>query len=175
MNHSPGLLAGEEGIRNGADVLLKSLFIVLGAASDSPCSQSCCSVRGCSWWYETGGKSGAPRGAYFVGMLAESVCYAMVFGIVTSTLTGLLLHGPAALSIGQGPDISLATRLMVSLGAGHLRGIAVPGGDRVGAGQAGVRRVRLAAVGGWFFATPGRGPSFSALSIISGRWGTALR
>jgi hypothetical protein len=57
-------------------------------------------------------------------MAAESVAYALAFGMVTSTLTGLLLPGLA--SLGRAPGLavgslgtwSLPTQLMISLGAG---------------------------------------------------------
>jgi hypothetical protein len=60
----------------------------------------------------------------FVLMLAESVVYALLFGLVVGTLTGLLLGGLVAapgmrLVAGQTPaTLSLPTQLMISLGAG---------------------------------------------------------
>ena len=57
-------------------------------------------------------------------MAAESVAYALAFGMVTSTLTGLLLPGlatigrAASLTLGSVGSWSLPTQLMISLGAG---------------------------------------------------------
>ncbi len=57
-------------------------------------------------------------------MVAESVVYALAFGMVTSTLTGLLLPAlaiigrTASLAVGSVGSWSLPTQLMISLGAG---------------------------------------------------------
>jgi hypothetical protein len=112
------VIAGEEGIRNGADVLLKSLFVVLGGRHGLTVFALLLFGTGLVLVVRDWRTRGAPIAAYFIGMLAESVLFALVFGTVTSTLTGLLLHGPRMLSIGQGYALSLPTQLMVSLGAG---------------------------------------------------------
>src|SRR5207237_9697711 len=69
-------------------------------------------------------KSGRIEPRVFAPMVAESVGYALAFGLVTSTVTGLLLPGislaePLA-SPTSGPiaGSSLATQVMISLGAG---------------------------------------------------------
>ena len=55
-------------------------------------------------------------------MAAESVAYALAFGMVTSTLTTAasrpLYEGRAALALGSRQAWSLPTQLMISLGAG---------------------------------------------------------
>jgi hypothetical protein len=51
-------------------------------------------------------------------MLGESVIYALLFGTVTGTLTGILLHGTSALALGAGTSLPLPNLIMVSLGAG---------------------------------------------------------
>jgi membrane protease YdiL (CAAX protease family) len=112
------LLAGDEGIRNGADVLLKSLFVVLGGRHGLTVFAALLLGTGLVLIVRDWRKSGAPRFTYFGGMLLESVAYALLFGTVTATLTTLLLHGPSALAIGGGPGLALPTQLMVSLGAG---------------------------------------------------------
>lgn len=112
------LLSGQEGIRNGADVLLKSLFVLLGGREGLTVFAALLVGTGLVLIILDWRKSGAPAGAYFVGMLGESVVYALIFGGVTSALTALLLHGPRVLAIGQGHALSLPTQLMVSLGAG---------------------------------------------------------
>ena len=57
-------------------------------------------------------------------MAAESIVYALAFGLVTSTLTGLLVPGIglggrlASSALGSLGDSSVATQVMISLGAG---------------------------------------------------------
>jgi hypothetical protein len=69
-------------------------------------------------------RSGGIEPRFFVGMLAESVSYALIFGLVVGTLTGLLLLrialfiGSPRFLIGSVPALSLPAQLMVSLGAG---------------------------------------------------------
>ena len=112
------MLSGQEGIRNGADVLLKSLFLLLGGRHGLTVFAAVLVGTGLVLIVQDWRKSGAPSLTYFLGMLGESVGYAAVFGTVTGMLTGLLLHGPRNLAIGQGHALSLPTQLMVSLGAG---------------------------------------------------------
>jgi membrane protease YdiL (CAAX protease family) len=63
-------------------------------------------------------KNGPIEGRYFVGMLVESVIYAVLFGVVTSLLTTLVLQGPNILALGPIEGQGLPTQVMVSLGAG---------------------------------------------------------
>ncbi len=112
------LIAGQAGIRNGADVLLKSLFVLLGGELGLTIFTAVILGGGLVLVIRDWRASGAPRAGYFGGMVGESVVYATLFGGVTSTLTGLLLHGPSALSAWQGGSLSLPAELMVSLGAG---------------------------------------------------------
>jgi hypothetical protein len=119
-------LSGDEvtGVRNGADVLLKSLFLALGGR-DGLIVFGALLVGGGTWlvWQDYR-KSGSLNPRVFGLMAAESVAYALAFGMVTSTLTGLLLPGLAtigravSLSLGSVGNWSLPTQLMISLGAG---------------------------------------------------------
>jgi hypothetical protein len=112
------------GVRNGADVLLKSLFLSLGGR-DGLIVFGALLVGGGAWlvWkdYRTY-RSIEPR--TFGLMAVESVLYALAFGIVTGTLTGLLLPGLttigrwSSLTIASQAGWSLPTQLMISLGAG---------------------------------------------------------
>lgn len=115
------------GIRNGADVILTSLF----AAAFG------------QWGYAAFGalliggsialvardlrSGGGLRPRVFLGMAAESTVLALAFGLVVSTATAYLLQPlgalshvmPASLALAQGVEsMGWATRLMVSLGAG---------------------------------------------------------
>ena len=117
-------LSGDEvvGVRNGADVLLKSLFLALGGRSGLIVFGALL-VGGGAWivWKDyRRSRSLDPR--VFGLMAAESVVYALAFGMVTGGLTGLLLPGLATvaadLRFGSVATWSLPTQLMISLGAG---------------------------------------------------------
>jgi hypothetical protein len=111
-------------VRNGADVLLKSLFVALGGRDGLAFFGVILVGGGALLIARDLRRSGGVQPRFFGWMLAESVGYALVFGAVVGTLTGLLLPGVAPLS--QAPDLvlgslsqlSLPTRLMISLGAG---------------------------------------------------------
>lgn len=112
------LISGESGIRNGADVLLKSLFLLLGGRHGLTVFAVVLLGTGLFLIIRDWKRSGAPKAGYFLGMTIESVIYAFLFGGVTSALTTLLLRGPRLLMIVQGHQLALPTQLMVSLGAG---------------------------------------------------------
>jgi membrane protease YdiL (CAAX protease family) len=114
------LLSGTagSGIRNGADVLLKSLFFLLGGQLGLTIFASVLIGTGAVLVWRDRQRNGPIAWSYFLGMTAESVLYALLFGLVTSTVTALLLHGPSALALGQSPRFDLPTQVMVSLGAG---------------------------------------------------------
>jgi hypothetical protein len=114
------LLSGPDGsgVRNGADVLLKSLFILLGGQHGLTLFALVLLGTGTALVIRDRKKNGPIEGRYFLGMAVEAVCYAVLFGLVTSLLTGLLLHGASALALGPLDQQSFPTRVMVSLGAG---------------------------------------------------------
>jgi hypothetical protein len=112
------LLSGEQGIRNGADVLLRSLFIILGGRHGLTIFAVVLLGTGLVLVIRDWRKSGAPVPKYYLGMVAESAVYAVAFGGVAGLLTGLLLHGPRGLLMAQVTSLSLPTQIMVSLGAG---------------------------------------------------------
>ena len=107
------------GVRNGADVLLKSLFVAFGGRWGLVAFGALLVGTGAVLvWRDMRRSRGALRWRLFFGMLAESVAYALVFGMVTGTLTGLVLRLAPALSITPMGGLGLPTQLMVSLGAG---------------------------------------------------------
>jgi hypothetical protein len=112
------------GVRNGADVLLKSVFVMLGGRNGLLAFGALLVGTGAVLVWRDRRRSGPIELRVFLGMAVESVLYALVFGLVTGTLTGLLLRGlgtAAALAAGAGPAqerIGLTTQLMISLGAG---------------------------------------------------------
>jgi hypothetical protein len=111
-------------VRNGADVLLKSVFIALGGRYGvTAFSLVLAGIGGFLVWRDRR-TSGPIRPGLFPVMLAESVVYALLLGGVVSALTSLLLSGrlvlvagPAA-TAGGSAAFALPTQLMISLGAG---------------------------------------------------------
>jgi membrane protease YdiL (CAAX protease family) len=114
------------GVRNGADVLLKSLFVGLGGRDGLIAFGLALLGTGAVLVVRDVRRNGSIEARVFGLMLLESVMYALVFGLVVGTLTGLLLGGLVtapgpALTLAQGPGpaaLALPTKLMISLGAG---------------------------------------------------------
>jgi Type II CAAX prenyl endopeptidase Rce1-like len=111
------------GVRNGADVLLKSLFVALGGRYGLALFGIVIIGGGVAIAWRDLRRSGGIRPRYLLWMLGESVAYALVFGMVAGTLTFMLLPrlsmvGGVATG-GFAPGIQgLPTQLMISLGAG---------------------------------------------------------
>jgi len=101
-------------VRNGADVLLKQLFVGFGGRYGLALFGLVLVGGGAVLIGRDIRRSGGIRLRYFGFMAAESIAYGLIFGIVAGTLTGLLLPqlaiAPAALG--------LPAQVMVSLGAG---------------------------------------------------------
>ena len=107
------------GVRNGADVLLKSLFVALGGRDGLVVFGLLLVGGGAALVVRDLKKSGERRSAgVFGGMLLESGVYAALFGFVVGWLTTLLLEGPRRLAIAGAAALDLHTQLVVSLGAG---------------------------------------------------------
>jgi hypothetical protein len=110
------------GVRNGADVLLKSLFVALGGRNGLIAFGIVLVGTVVVLVWRDIRRSGALELRFFPVMAAESVLYGLVFGLVAGTLTGILLHGLAAsaarLWLQETSTLSLPARLMISLGAG---------------------------------------------------------
>jgi hypothetical protein len=105
------------GLRNGADVILRGLFITVAGARGQLIFFAAVILLGV-WLVgrDMRGK-GALRPPIFVMMFGESAVLAGVFGLVVGTLTARLLGTFALLSIGPQTG-GFATNLMLSLGAG---------------------------------------------------------
>ena len=107
------------GVRNGADVLLKSVFVWVGGRRGVIVFGALLIGTGLIlvWrdWRRSGGRLSA---RVFLGMLGESVACALAFGLVTSALTGIVLRGAQLLALGGSASFGPATQLMISLGAG---------------------------------------------------------
>jgi hypothetical protein len=111
------------GVRNGADVLLKSLFLLLGGRAGLAVFGIGLVGGGAVLVWRDYRRSRQIRLGYFGGMAAESVIYALTFGMVASALTRIMLPGLSLVSAPNGPHQALAqwtlpTQLMISLGAG---------------------------------------------------------
>ena len=110
------------GVRNGADVLLKTVFVVFGGRTGLAAFGMLVFAAG-AWvvWRDRQRHPGPMRARVLSTMLVESVVYAAAFGTVTATLTSLLLAGvPLGTAFTQAPaqPMGLGTQLVVSLGAG---------------------------------------------------------
>lgn len=114
------------GVRNGADVLLKTAFVALGGRHGvAAFGVVLLAVGGWFVWRDRRRHPGPLSARVFAAMLGESVVYATLLGIVVGRLTALLLHPRLAAVFDQGAAqgtlpvrLSLGAQLVVSLGAG---------------------------------------------------------
>jgi hypothetical protein len=118
------LLSGSafHGVRNAADVMLKTLFVSTGGRSGLVVFGALVLGIG-AWivWHDHRRRGGGPLDArVFLGSFAESLVYAAIFGQVVALLTAQLLYGPGLAVALQSPvgQLPLGTQLVVSLGAG---------------------------------------------------------
>ena len=106
------------GVRNGADVILKSVFLSLGGTRGLLVFELILLGTGAFLvWRDRRANRGPLVGRTFVLMMMESAVYAVLFGLVVGKLTALVLGVPARLQIGGG-KLDLPTQLVTSLGAG---------------------------------------------------------
>lgn len=106
------------GVRNGADVILKSVFLSLGGTRGLLVFELILLGTGAFLvWRDRRANRGPLVGRTFVLMMMESAVYAVLFGLVVGKLTALVLGMPALLQIGGG-KLDLPTQLVTSLGAG---------------------------------------------------------
>ncbi len=106
---------GGTGFRNGADVLLRSLFQVLGGGYGLLAFNLL--LLGSGLWLvvrDLRQHPGGLRRGVFAGMLLESLLLGVLVGVVVGRLTTLLLH-PLLLGAGEA---TFAEQIMLSLGAG---------------------------------------------------------
>src|SRR5256886_7270700 len=112
------LAHGTRSVRNGADVILQSLFVAV-AGSWGPLVFMVCLI-GVGLWLVARDlrKSSRLRATIFCGMLAEAVLLALLFGFLVGGVTSGVLGGLQILARPAGGDLDRWTRLMLSLGAG---------------------------------------------------------
>jgi len=107
------------GVRNGADVMLKSVFIAI-AGPRGPLLFEVLLIGGCGVlvWRDLRARGGRLRPGWFAAMAGESLALSVVFGVVVGIVTARLLGAMTGLAIAPMARLDAWTRLMVSLGAG---------------------------------------------------------
>lgn len=107
-------------LRNGADVLLRSLLAAGGIQGTAAFTAALGVVAAVLIVMERRRRPVPLRAAPFVGMAAESLLCATVFGTLIGTMTQWVLGGVFRLSAQEGPmaSLSLAEGVVLSLGAG---------------------------------------------------------
>ena len=107
------------GVRNGADVLIRSVFILL-AGSRGPLLFGLCLIGVGVWLIGRDVRLHGRnlRAGVFARMAGESILLALAFGLVVGTVTAQLLGGLSSMAITPGEKLGWWTTLMVSLGAG---------------------------------------------------------
>jgi membrane protease YdiL (CAAX protease family) len=114
VNQGQGL-----GVRNGADVLLRSVVATIFGEWGPPLFGAAVALVLLALAVRDGRRSGAGiRPRFYVVMLAESAVLALAFGVIVGMITAQLLNALPPLAIGQGTTMSWPVMLMVSLGAG---------------------------------------------------------
>jgi hypothetical protein len=110
---------GKAELRNGADAMLRSLFVTVAGAHGSAVFMAVICLIGIALVVrDLRASRGGIRPIIFIGMLAESAALAAVFGIAIGLATAKLLGTLHALSVTPIANTSWPTRLMLSLGAG---------------------------------------------------------
>lgn len=106
-------------LRNGADVMLQTLFIAI-AGRWGPIVFLCC-VMGIGLWLVVRDIRAHGRrlsAAIFLGMAAEAVALALVFGLVVGALTSRVVGSSLLIPASPIAALGWPSRLMLSLGAG---------------------------------------------------------
>jgi membrane protease YdiL (CAAX protease family) len=108
------------GVRNGADVLLKTLFVAFGGRHGLALfSLLLLGIGGALVWRDARRHPGRLDRRYFGMMLAESMVYAALLGGAVSMLTSLLLSPMLSAAQAAVPArLGLGSQLVLSLGAG---------------------------------------------------------
>lgn len=88
------------GVRNGADVLLKTVFVALGGKTGVTIFGLLIILGGAVLVIRDLRGKGRIQPRVFLGMIGESIVYAALLGTVVSALTSLLLH--PGLMVAQG-------------------------------------------------------------------------
>jgi hypothetical protein len=106
-------------LRNGADVMLQTLFIWI-AGPWGPIA-FLCTVTGLGLWLVVRDMHAHGRrlsAAIFLAMTSEAVALALLFGLVVGGLTSRVVAAPAVIAPSPIAALGWPSRLMLSLGAG---------------------------------------------------------
>jgi hypothetical protein len=110
---------GGGGMRNGADVLLRTLLAAGGVQGTLAFTAALAVGAAIIIVLERRKKRVPLQGRYFAAMLGESALYAVVFGFVVATVTQLLLGNMVRLAADGGiTQMPLLDGVVLSLGAG---------------------------------------------------------
>jgi hypothetical protein len=112
---------GGSGLRNGADVMLRTLLAAGGLHGTVAFTAVLLGIAVFLVLMERRKRKVPLRARVFAGMMAESVVYALLLGVVVGTATQVLLQGLSALlATGTGPvaELPLAEAVVLSMGAG---------------------------------------------------------
>jgi membrane protease YdiL (CAAX protease family) len=110
---------GGGGMRNGADVLLRTLLAAGGVQGTLAFTAALAVGAAVIVALERRKKRVPLRGAYFAGMLAESAVYALLFGFVVAMATQALLGGMVRFAADGGVSaLPMLDGIVLSLGAG---------------------------------------------------------
>jgi CAAX prenyl protease-like protein len=114
------MIGGDDGgLRNGADVLLRSMFTWVVGRNGPLVFISAVILVGVLFVARDLKRSrGSVRPSIFFAMFAESAVLASLFGIIVSAVTARFLGAMHLLAMGQIERADWSTRLVLSLGAG---------------------------------------------------------
>ncbi|PYP33504.1 MAG: hypothetical protein DMD49_03100 [Gemmatimonadetes bacterium] len=106
-------------LRNGADVILETLFVALAGRWGPLVFMALVIGFGLRLVArDMRAHGGHLRGGVFAGMLVEVALLAVVFGTLVGGLTSHVVRPPAAIGASQMAMLGSGTRIMLSLGAG---------------------------------------------------------
>lgn len=110
----------ESGVRNGADVLLRTLLAAGGVQGTLAFTAALALGAAVLVGLERKRKRVPLRGSYFAGMMAESAGYALLFGGLIAAATQVVLGGTVRMAADQGgiTKLPLFDGVVLSLGAG---------------------------------------------------------
>jgi len=106
-------------LRNGADVLLRTILSVSGLQNTLAFTVLLVSAAAVLIFLERKRRPPPLHFRPFVGMAMESIAYALLLGGVVGTITGWLVHGISIyLASGGFANLSVAEGIVLSMGAG---------------------------------------------------------
>lgn len=108
-------------LRNGADVMLRTLLAAGGVHGTLAFTSVLLAVAAVAFWLDRRRRKVPLRAGTFAGMVAESTVYALALGVVLGVATHWLTGGLTvrlAMETGSIANLPLAHAIVLSLGAG---------------------------------------------------------